>query len=98
MRLEIYPTYARRLNRIIEDARRLGKDRSDIWSELLEQTVAMIERDDNGGLTYPIQLSELRPSPRDKSNLRKISRLSERARWVFLSLSALKILEREASR
>lgn len=92
MKLEVYPTYAERLNEIV----RGDRSKRGLWGDVIKYAAELMDHEDGRRNAYP-RKPEGRPldDPGVRDALRKIERGSERGRWVFLSIAAREILRRE---
>lgn len=94
-RVELYPTYAKRLNFLVREN---PQENAHLWNDVI-RLAARLMREDNGHLNaYPIDAEGLVLDVDTKAALVQIARASQRARWVFLSIAAREILRREMTR
>lgn len=89
MKLEVYPTYAEKLNVIA----RTDSTKRGIWGEVVKRAARLMET--NGDrLCYPqrpVFFPDRDPEVRDA--LVRVNRAANRARWVYLSIAAREILQ-----
>lgn len=91
MGLEIYPTYARRLNFLIRE----NPERARLWNEVILLADRLMREDNGSANAYPITPEQFVDDAATREARMRIARASERGRWVFLSMAAREILRRE---
>lgn len=92
VKLEVYPTYAKRLNFLIAE----HPEKSYLWNDVVRRA-AQLMREDNGELNaYPQKAQGLKSDLETRAALVHLARASERARWAFLSMAARDVLKRES--
>lgn len=94
LKLKVYPTYARRLNSFVRE----HPERAELVNEAIRLAARRVREEDGLKNVYPVRLECVRLDMETRAALIQLSRASDRAQWIQLSIAFREILRREAIR